>query len=35
MTKVKAIQDNYKKTDYIIKTINNLIYNSSKNRRKQ
>jgi lipopolysaccharide biosynthesis regulator YciM len=35
MTKVKAIQDNYKKTAYIIETINNLIYNSSKNRRKQ
>lgn len=34
MTKVKGIQENYKKTDYIIETINNLIYNSSKNRRK-
>jgi len=34
MTKVKGIQENYKKTDYIIETINNLIYNS-KNRRKQ
>ncbi len=34
MTKVKGIQDNYKKTDYIIEKINYLIYNSSKNRRK-
>jgi len=35
MKKVKSIQENYKKTDYIIETINNLIYNRSKDRRKR